>query len=96
MAMEISGGQDQGGNSLSTDAGNASGNTLASPITHLYAEERYRDLQAREAVFTTFNTDLGFFERTVLGVTQATGARIILSQGRPAPSLGDDERSAVG
>lgn len=49
---------------------------VPSPITHLYAEERHRDLQAREAVFTTFNADLGFFERTVLGVAQATGARI--------------------
>ncbi|GAB3137191.1 hypothetical protein GCM10027290_02470 [Micromonospora sonneratiae] len=47
-----------------------------SPLGHLFAEERHGDRQAREAVFCTFNADLGFFERTVLGVTQATGARI--------------------
>lgn len=49
---------------------------LSSPIAHLFAEERHRDLQAREAVFMTFNADLGFFERTVLGIVQATGARV--------------------
>ncbi|WP_448618266.1 hypothetical protein [Geodermatophilus sp. URMC 65] len=56
---------------------------IASPIAQLYAEERHRDLQAREAVFTTYNADLGFFERTVLGVAQASGARItVVADGR--------------
>jgi hypothetical protein len=50
--------------------------TIASPLPYLFAEERHGDRQAREALFCTFNADLGFFERTVLGVTQATGARV--------------------
>ncbi|MET7426159.1 hypothetical protein [Dactylosporangium sp. NPDC005555] len=50
--------------------------TSTSPLTHLFAEERHGDRQAREALFCTFNADLGFFERTVLGVTQSTGARV--------------------
>jgi hypothetical protein len=50
--------------------------TVASPLAYLFAEEKYADRQAREALFCTFNVDLGFFERTVLGVTQATGARV--------------------
>ena len=48
---------------------------VASPLSQLFAEERHADRQAREALFCTFNADLGFFERTILGVTQATGAR---------------------
>lgn len=50
--------------------------SIASPLPYLFAEERHGDRQAREALFCTFNADLGFFERTVLGVTQATGARV--------------------
>jgi hypothetical protein len=46
--------------------------SIASPLPYLFAEERHGDRQAREALFCTFNADLGFFERTVLGVTQAT------------------------
>lgn len=48
---------------------------VASPLSLLFDEERHGDRQAREVVFCTFNADLGFFERTILGVTQATGAR---------------------
>jgi hypothetical protein len=57
--------------------------TIASPLPYLLAEEKTADRQAREALFCTFNADLGFFERTVLGVTQATGARVtVIGDGR--------------
>lgn len=50
--------------------------TSSSLMPALYEEQQHGDYQAREAVFVTFNADLGFFERTVLGVAQATGARV--------------------
>ncbi len=57
--------------------------TIASPLPFLFAEERHADQQAREALFLTFNADLGFFERAILGVTQATGARTtVVGDGR--------------
>lgn len=46
-----------------------------SPLSYLFAEEKNGDRQAREALFCTFNADLGYFERAVLGVTQSAGAR---------------------
>jgi hypothetical protein len=46
-----------------------------SPLSYLFAEEKNADRQAREALFCTFNADLGYFERAVLGVTQSAGAR---------------------
>jgi hypothetical protein len=46
-----------------------------SPLSCLFAEEKHGDRQAREALFCTFNADLGYFERAVLGVTQSAGAR---------------------
>jgi len=49
---------------------------IASPLPYLFTEVKHADRQAREALFCTFNADLGYFERTVLGVTQATGARV--------------------
>lgn len=49
-----------------------------SPMPYLDEEIRFRDSQAWEALFTTYNADLGFFERVVLGTTQATGARVTL------------------
>ena len=42
----------------------------------LAAEEAVRDHQAEEALFLSFNVDLGFFEARVLGVCQAAGARV--------------------
>ena len=49
----------------------------------MFAEDRHGDRQAREALFCTFNADLGYFERTVLGVTQSTGARVtVVGDGR--------------
>jgi hypothetical protein len=48
---------------------------LESPLSCLFAEETHGDRQAREALFCTFNADLGYFERTVLGVVQSAGAR---------------------
>lgn len=48
---------------------------LESPLSCLFAEEKHGDRQAREALFCTFNADLGYFERTVLGVIQSAGAR---------------------
>jgi hypothetical protein len=48
---------------------------LESPLAYLFAEEKQGDRQAREALFCTFNADLGHFERAVLGVIQSAGAR---------------------
>ena len=56
---------------------------IASPLPFLFEEDRHGDRQAREALFCTFNADLGYFERTVLGVTQSTGARVtVVGDGR--------------
>jgi hypothetical protein len=65
-----------GGHSGSAETIIAEPLSIASPLPYLFAEERHGDRQAREALFCTFNADLGFFERTVLGVTQAAGARV--------------------
>src|SRR3712207_6038027 len=40
---------------------------VASPLPYLFDEEKRGDRQTREALFCTFNADLAFFERTVLG-----------------------------
>ena len=56
---------------------------IASPLPFLFEEDRHGDRQAREALFCTFNADLGYFERTVLGVTQSAGARVtVVGDGR--------------
>jgi hypothetical protein len=56
---------------------------IASPLPFIFAEDKHGDRQAREALFCTFNADLGYFERTVLGVTQSTGARVtVVGDGR--------------
>lgn len=49
---------------------------LASPLPYLIDEEARGDRQATEAVFLTFGVDLGFFEKTVLGVCRSAGARV--------------------
>ena len=61
--------------------------TIASPLPCLFAEQRHADRQAREALFCSFNADLGFFERTVLGVTQASGARATVVGDAACPIL---------
>lgn len=43
---------------------------------YLVAEEQHRDHQVEEALFLTFNVDLGYFETRLLGLLRATGARI--------------------
>jgi hypothetical protein len=56
---------------------------IASPLPFIFAEDKHGDRQAREALFCTFNADLGYFERTVLGVTQSAGARVtVVGDGR--------------
>ena len=56
---------------------------IASPLPFIFAEDKHGDRQAREALFCTFNADLGYFERTVLGVTQSAGARVtVIGDGR--------------
>ncbi|WP_138179904.1 hypothetical protein [Nakamurella multipartita] len=42
----------------------------------LYAESIQDDRQAREALFLTFNVDLGFFEQRVLGLCRGAGAAV--------------------
>lgn len=57
--------------------------SIASPLPFIFAEDKHGDRQAREALFCTFNADLGYFERTVLGVTQSAGARVtVVGDGR--------------
>ena len=48
----------------------------SSPLPFLIAEEGQGNGQAREALFCSFHVDLGYFEQTVLGATEATGARV--------------------
>src|ERR1039457_3781341 len=54
---------------------------IASPLPFLFEEDRHGDRQAREALFCTFNADLGYFVWTVLGETQSTGARATFGGG---------------
>ncbi len=56
---------------------------IASPLPFIFTEDKHADRQAREALFCTFNADLGYFERAVLGVTQSAGARVtVIGDGR--------------
>jgi hypothetical protein len=48
----------------------------SSPLPFLIAEEMQGNGQAREALFCSCNIDLGYFEQTVLGAAEATGARV--------------------
>jgi hypothetical protein len=48
----------------------------SSPLSFLIAEERQGNGQAREALFCSYNVDLGYFEQAVLGPAEATGARV--------------------
>jgi hypothetical protein len=52
---------------------------LASPLAWLLEEERHADRQARSALFLSFTLDHAFFESIVLGVVQATGARVAVA-----------------
>ena len=49
---------------------------IPNPFPMLLEEERTRQVQAREALFLTFNVDLAFFEAQVLGTCLAMGARV--------------------
>lgn len=70
---------------------------LYSPLPFILEEESYRDAQAVEAVLLTFNMDYGFFERTILGPLQATGARIttVADAGVNAPDVRAARRAGV-
>lgn len=48
----------------------------ANPLPFLLDEEKHGDHQATEALFLTYNVDLGFFEARALGVCIAAGARV--------------------
>lgn len=50
--------------------------TLASPLTLLLEEEGKSAGGTDELLLLSFSLDLGFFERTALGVAQALGARV--------------------
>ncbi|WP_328937465.1 hypothetical protein OG288_12480 [Streptomyces tauricus] len=52
---------------------------FASPLTLILDEERTGGRSLEEALFLSFTADLGFFEEVVLGVTQATGARVTVA-----------------
>ena len=69
---------------------------LASPLTLLMEEERYRDKQAEEALFLSFTTDLDFFETVALGATHRCGARVTLvGRGTPKPCAASAIRRAA-
>lgn len=66
----------------------------SSPLQFLISEERHGDGQAREALFCSFNVDLGYFEQAVLGAVEATGARVtVVGDARVA---NPDPRAAAG
>jgi hypothetical protein len=66
----------------------------SSPLPFLIAEERQGNGQAREALFCFGHADLGYFEQTVLGAAEATGARItVIADARAADP---DPRAAPG
>jgi hypothetical protein len=48
----------------------------ANPLPFLLNEEKHGDRQATEAVFLTYNADLGFFETRILGACMSAGARV--------------------
>jgi hypothetical protein len=50
--------------------------TASSPLSYLIAEDGQGSGQAREALFCSGYVDLGYFEQTVLGAAEATGARV--------------------
>jgi hypothetical protein len=52
--------------------------TTTSLLAYLLAESSHGDRQAREALYFTFNVDLGFFETRLLGVSRASGAAVTL------------------
>ncbi|MBN9328445.1 MAG: hypothetical protein J0I87_16240, partial [Cellulomonas sp.] len=49
---------------------------VANLYPYLVAEEGHRDHQAEEALFLTFNVDLGYLEVRLLGALRASGARV--------------------
>ena len=63
-------------------------------MAHLFTLESTRDRPYTEALFTTFNVDLGFFETRVLGLVRTTGAAVtvLADAGIYAP----DPRSVKG
>ena len=52
--------------------------TTTSLLAYLLAESSQGDRQAREALYFTFNVNLGFFETRLLGVSRASGAAVTL------------------
>jgi hypothetical protein len=64
------------------------------PLPFLIAEERQGNGQAREALFCSCHVDLGYFEQTVLGPAEATGARVTVVG--DARASDPDPRAAPG
>ncbi len=71
----------------------------SSPLPFLIAEERQGNRQAREALFCSYSVDLGYFEQTILGPVEATGARVtVVGDSRasdPAPRPGPGSPAAL-
>jgi len=67
---------------------------VSSPLPFLIAEEGEGNGQAREALFCSRNVDLGYFEQTVLGAVEATGARVTVVG--DARASDPDPRAAPG
>jgi hypothetical protein len=68
--------------------------TASSPLSSLIAEERQGNGQAREALFCSYNVDLGYFEQAVLSAAEATGARVTVVA--DARASDPDPRAAPG
>jgi hypothetical protein len=68
--------------------------TASSPLSFLVAEEGQGNGQAREALFCSGNVDLAYFEQSVLGAAQATGARVTVVG--DARASDPDPRAAPG
>jgi hypothetical protein len=60
----------------------------SSPLPFLIAEEGQGNGQAREALFCSSDVDLGYFEQTVLGAAEATGARVTVVEDAHASDPG--------
>ena len=66
----------------------------SSPLPFLIAEEGQGNGQAREALFCSTDVDLRYFEQTVLGAAEATGARVTVVEDARASDPG--RRAARG
>ena len=68
----------------------------SSPLPFLIAEEGRGNGQAREALFCSCTADLSYFEQTVLGAAEATGARVTVVEDARVPGPGSRAAHSAG